>query len=89
MITDPLHIAKALNNILLDLQEEGLIIPNKDGDLKLDRHFPFSASDIKGIHTHKIGIGDGVFFRLKDDRVFDKYGDEHEQDKSLYDTVPN
>lgn len=33
-------------------------------------HFPFGPDDVAEVHTHKDGIGDGVWFRLADGRVF-------------------
>jgi hypothetical protein len=31
----------------------------------------------------------GVWFRLRDDSVFDAWGEQAENDPAIYDTVPN
>jgi len=60
-----------------------------DDELALDRNavFPFQPTDVEGIHTHKTDDGDGVWFRLKDGRVFTKYGQPAPYDHALYDTT--
>ena len=50
---------------------------------------PFATKDVERLHTHMKGRGDGIWFRLKDGRVFDSYGDETPADPALYDTVEN
>ena len=89
MITDRMKIARVLNNCLIDLYEEGIIQPDSNGDLKPEQVYPFRPDEIEGVHTHQIGHGDGVFIRLKNGRVFNKYGEEEEADLALYDTVEN
>lgn len=51
--------------------------------------FPFEPGDVDCIHAHKIGTGDGVWYRLRDGRVFNSYGESSDSDPSLYDTVAN
>ena len=51
--------------------------------------FGFDPNDVDGIHTHKIGVGDGVWFRLKDQRVIDSSGELDDPNPDLYDTVNN
>lgn len=89
MITESKAISEILRSILLESWEESLIEPDNNGNIKPEQLFPFHVHEILGIHTHKIGVGDGVFFRLKDGRVFDRYGEEQEPDQTLYDTVSN
>jgi Cu/Zn superoxide dismutase len=49
--------------------------------------FGFLPQDVEGIHTHKAGEGHGMWFRLKDGRVFTKYGKPAKADHALYDKV--
>jgi hypothetical protein len=60
-----------------------------DGNLSPEQVYSFNVSGIIGVHTHKIGYGGGIWFRLKDGRVFNKYGKEDNPNPSLYDTVDN
>ena len=48
-------------------------------------HFPFLPSEVSTIHTHKDGIGDGVWFRLADGRVFNRFAEEQDRRPTLYD----
>lgn len=83
------QIATLMNRAVIELAEEGLIKVDKNADINTAKTFGFSANDVEGIHTHKIGVGDGVWYRLKDGRVFNNYGEPSEEDPSLYDTVEN
>jgi len=47
--------------------------------------FGFLPQDVEGIHTHKAGEGEGLWFRLRDGRVFSKYGKPAAADHALYD----
>lgn len=47
--------------------------------------FPFRSRDVAEVHTHKDGVGDGVWFRLNDGRVFNCFAEEQLPDQSLYD----
>jgi hypothetical protein len=42
---------------------------------------------VEGIHTRKTDEGTGVWFRLKDGRVFTKHGQPAPYDPALYDTT--
>jgi hypothetical protein len=46
--------------------------------------FPFRAEDVYIAHFHRMTEGDGIWFRLFDDRVFDRYGQLAESDPVLY-----
>ena len=50
-----------------------------------EEFYGFRASDIVDFHTHMIGFGDSVFFRLRDGRVFDTLAREYNPDPTLYD----
>ena len=59
---------------------------NKNDDAAYMRQlFGFLPQDVEGIHTHKEGEGEGLWFRLKDGRVFSKYGQPSSADHALYD----
>ncbi|HRD74870.1 MAG TPA: hypothetical protein PK264_02865 [Hyphomicrobiaceae bacterium] len=47
--------------------------------------FPFTASMVAAVHIHKDGIGDGVWFRLHDGRVFNCFAEEQDCRLTLYD----
>lgn len=72
-----------------ELYEDGEIDIPPDTNVDPRKYFGFSPEDVAELHTHKKGVGDGVWFRLKDGRVIDKYGTPAESDRSLYDTVAN
>jgi hypothetical protein len=89
MIDDLTQVAKILNQSLVELYEDGEITPDEDGMVRPSMVYPFNVSELIGVHTHQIGTGDGVWFRLRDGRVFDKYGDPAASDRAIYDTVAN
>jgi hypothetical protein len=51
--------------------------------------FPFVASDVEAIHTQCSRYGRGIYFRLKDGRVFSAFGMELDPDPTCYDTLPD
>jgi hypothetical protein len=87
MITETHKIAILLMRGLQNLIEEGETDKlRREGN---ELFWPFDVREVVGIHTHKIGDGDGVWFRLKDERVFNRFGEQTESAPALYDTVPN
>lgn len=89
---DPDRLAKIINNQILALHEDGEladITPDPDLGYTCEIVFGFTPDQIEGVHTHKIGVGDGVWFRLKDGRVITGSGEEDDSDPALYDTVDN
>jgi hypothetical protein len=89
MIDDITAIARAMTNTLRNLHEEGFAEPDANGELLWEHVFPFPPSDVAGIHTYKRGSGDGVWFRLRDGRVFSRFGEVADADPALYHTVAN
>ena len=82
MIKDLMAIDQIMINTLLNAHEEG--------DLTPDMGYPFSLSQVIGVHTHMKGVGDGVWFRLEDGTVWDAYGERVMSAKdSDFDTVGN
>jgi hypothetical protein len=87
MITDIVTISKALLHGIRNLVEEGetdnLIRRGKD------LFWPFDVKQVEGLHLHRSGVGDGVWFRLTDGRFFDSYGEDVDPNPALYDTTAN
>ena len=52
-----------------------------------EEFYGFTSSEIKATHHHKQGRGAGLWFRLRDGRVFDKFGHSDEGDPILYDAT--
>src|SRR5579863_4516861 len=50
-----------------------------------EEFYGFKATEIKATHHHKQGQGPGLWFRLRDGRVFDMFGHSDEGDPLLYD----
>lgn len=47
----------------------------------------FTAADVVRVHTHKAGVGDGIWLRLVDGSVVNRFGEPQDPDPLLYDTV--
>jgi hypothetical protein len=56
-------------------------------DREFAKVFPFVPEDVEGAHTHKLDEGYGLWYRLKDGRVFSMYGQPCPEDDALYDKV--
>lgn len=90
MIKNPVSIAKAINNVLTNAHKEGEIQPDENGDLKPEMLWPWSSSQVVGLHTHLKGVGDGVWFRLIDGTVWNVYGEcEVIAQEEDFDTINN
>jgi len=51
-----------------------------------EEFFGFRSEDIVGLHQRKHDVPNvGVFFRLRDGRVIDAFGREHDPERALYD----
>lgn len=83
------QIARMMERALADRIDDGDIDPEESAAMNAERFFGFSAADVAGIHTHKTGFGDGVWYRLKDGRVFNNYAEPSEPNPVFYDTVKN
>ena len=87
MLKPDIHtLSRIMTGSLQNMAEDGELPP---GDHSFEDVFGFSAGDIDGIHTHKTGVGDGVWFRLKDGRVISALAEESDADPALYDTAGN
>ncbi len=49
--------------------------------------YGFEAAEVKATHHHKQGKGAGLWFRLRDGRVYDKYGRSDDVDALSYDAI--
>ena len=72
-----LHVVHLIRQARVSALEEGLAVT-----------FPFTASDVEAIHTSFHKHGYGVYFRLKDGRVFSALGTELDPNPARYDTAP-
>jgi hypothetical protein len=86
VITDPILVSKILIAAIREAYDEGRIA---DGDHTAESVLGFSAAEVEGVHTHKAGVGDGVWFRLRDGRVVDVTGEAVDADPGLYDGTAN
>ena len=64
---------------------QAAVSSNDDTATYIKQLFGFSPHDVEGIHTHKDDEGKGVWFRLKDGRVFNKQGKPSSADHAIYD----
>jgi hypothetical protein len=60
-------------------------VTSNDDTAFIKQLFGFLPRDVEGIHLQKEGEGKGVWFRLKDGRVFDKLGKPSSADRGVYD----
>lgn len=56
----------------------------KTSALTPEELYGFSATDVSEIHRYKAGTGPGVWYRLKDGRVFDSLGRSSRRDRVSY-----
>jgi hypothetical protein len=50
-----------------------------------EQFYGFAASDVLTFHSHKQGLGAGLYYRLRDGRVVDAGGRPHDPDPIWYD----
>jgi hypothetical protein len=55
----------------------------------VEKYFGFNAFDVDRMYHHKVGDGQGIWFRLLDGRVIDWQGVSSDPDPSLYDATVN
>jgi hypothetical protein len=68
--------------------QAALAAKSKDEDVAYIKNlFGFLPQDVEGIHTRKEGEGEGLWFRLKDGRVFSNHGKPSSANPALYDKV--
>lgn len=62
----------------------------EDGDMEAVQNLraALTGATIVAIHSHKVGHGDGVWFRLADGRVINAWGEQSPAD-AVYDSVAN
>lgn len=92
MQPDPTTLARVIRNAIGALYDDGTLSDLKcDGVLGYTCQgvFGFSPSDVAGLHTHKQGHGDGLWFRLHDGRVISADREASDPDLRLYDSIDN
>jgi hypothetical protein len=50
----------------------------------VEKMYPFQPEEVSSVYLHKRGVGAGVWFRLKDGRVYDSHGQPSERRPTLY-----
>lgn len=83
---DPIMVAKVMRKALRELYRENGVPFHPDEDFDPAKYYSFAPADVAVIHNHKRGVGAGLWFRLRDGRVFDKTGAHSEPSPALYDT---
>lgn len=71
--------------LVLHLMRQARAVAREEG---VDVSFPFGASDVEALHTCSHKHGHGVYFRLKDGRVFSTCGTELDPNSHCYDNAP-
>ena len=61
----------------------------EEGAAYIKQLFGFLPQDVEGLHTYKADEGKGLWFRLKDGRVFSKHGKPSSTDYAIYDKAEN
>src|SRR5690348_13277961 len=92
-ILDPLEVDESLYTAALQRQceitmEKWFVMSRGLGVTEArtkEEFYGFRAADIVDVYTHLMGYGDGVFFRLRDGRVFNVAGRQCNPDPMLYD----
>jgi len=80
---DPAEALQIMKRTIRDLGESGAIPFRAETDPAA--FFGFRPEDVARVHTRKSGIA-GVWFRLKDGRVFNRYGGIDDPDPALYES---
>lgn len=55
---------------------------------KLREFYGFGPEDVAELHSYKADVGEGLWFRLNDGRVFDAMGRRCIRDRAAYRQVP-
>ena len=79
-----MKLTQVFNNIMRQRHRQAVLLGGASAS-SADQFFGFSAKDVKAIHVHKDGVGDGIWFRLHCGRVFDEIGTLTCRDVTLYD----
>lgn len=79
---DPATALQIMKQTIRDLAGSGAISLRNDTDPAA--FFGFQPEDVAGVHFRKSSLS-GVWFRLKDGRVFNRYGGIDDPDPALYD----
>ena len=69
---DLVTIVHIMNRTIASLVDSSVVTSRTDTDPAA--FFGFRPEDVACIHFRKTGVGEGVWFRLRDGRVFNRYG---------------
>ena len=79
-------IAATMRKALREVCRDNGVCFVPGSDFNPSDYYKFTPTDVAAIHNHKRGTGAGLWFRLRDGRVFDRTGAADERDPLLYDT---
>ena len=54
-----------------------------------EEFYGFKVTDVECVHKRLAGVGAGIWFRLRDGRVFDMFARESTPTRELYDVTVN
>lgn len=74
----------ALQRIALDAMEAFSLLHSRDMKASAEQFYGFSPGEVTDIHLNKCGSGSGIWFRLRDGRVFDLRGIPSETGREWY-----
>ncbi|MBZ5635090.1 MAG: hypothetical protein LAO55_18360 [Acidobacteriia bacterium] len=72
------------NDLMRKHHRQGVLLGHTTASTPED-YFGFRPSQVAGIHFHKTGIGEGLWFRLRCGRVVDEVAMATCRDPDLYD----
>jgi hypothetical protein len=82
--TDQSTVLLMMRRAVDKARQDGVVKVRPGQLIGLPHVFSFNAQDVEGIYTQKLGVGDGLWFRLKDGRVFDSRGQPSDSDPACY-----
>jgi len=74
----------ALHKIAEDAMEAFALLLSKDMQVTVEQFYGFAPAEVSDIHLRKNGHGTGLWFRLRDGRVFDLRGIPSEEGREWY-----
>ena len=60
------------------------LLLRRRSDISAEAFYGFKPTDVVNLHFDKNGTGEGVWFRLRDGRVFDQKGEPSEKESEWY-----
>jgi hypothetical protein len=75
---------ECFNDLMRKHHRQGVLLGETTAATPED-YFGFSHNQVTGVHIHKVGVGAGLWFRLRCGRVIDEVAMPTCSDPSLYD----